>query len=166
MCAPSSSLFTYLRRYDERSKSHQSCCSCRYVCQSLAYYLSGIYKILSGQLKPLFVIGIFFGRILYRKIAWTILCSLGWIPAPYSALLNHGISAARCYANGLIVPSDGLELAKNYIRWPTTKQGQLQASQAKISGFSIWWPVVKITSSLVHNWIENVKIMRESTNKK
>ena len=35
------------------------------------------------------------------------------------------------------VPSDGLELAENYITWPrpTAEQGQLQASQAKISGF-------------------------------
>ena len=32
-------------------------------------------------------------------------------------------------------PSDGVELAENYIKWPTADQGQLQASQAKISGF-------------------------------
>ena len=57
----------------------------------------------------------------------------------------------KWFLNGSIAPSDGLELAENYIRWPrpTAEQGQLQASQAKISGFSIWWPAVKLTSSSV-----------------
>ena len=63
-----------------------------------------------------------------------------------------GLVRQQINSNGSIAPSDGLELAENYIRWPrpTAEQGQLQASQAKISGFSIWWPAVKLTSSSVH----------------
>ena len=47
------------------------------------------------------------------------------------------LSLCQVWIYGSIAPSNGLELAENYIRWPrpTAEQGQLQASQAKIRLF-------------------------------